>query len=52
MEFLLPRRYWFENATVLHRKRNVDGELFDLHNANPILDTRVYEAVFPGREVV
>ena len=44
-EVLLPRGDGYQNATVVHIKRNIDGELIVLHNTNPILDTRVYEAV-------
>ena len=50
MEVLLPRGYGFHRTTVAHIKRNVDVELIGLHNANPILDTRVYEAVLPHGE--
>ena len=50
MEGLLPRGDGYQRSTVARRKWNVDGELIILCNANPILDTRVYEAVFSDKE--
>ena len=50
MEVLLPRGDGYHNTKVAHMNQNVDGDLIDLRNANLILDTTVYDAVFPGGE--
>ena len=47
MGVLLLRGDGYQHTTVAHRKRSVNRELIGLHNANPILDTRVYKAVLP-----
>ena len=48
MEVLIPRRYGYQSATLVHIKCNVDVGLIGLQNANPIFGTRVYQDVFPG----
>ena len=55
MNILLQKMYFqegdgYQRATVVHSKNNVDEELILLHNCNPILNNRVYEAVLPGGE--
>ena len=43
---LLPKGDSYERATVLGRKRNQDGNPIGKANANPLLDTRVYDVEF------
>ena len=50
MELILLRGYGYQREIVAHRKRSADGELIGLRKTNPILDTRVYKALFPGGE--
>ena len=50
MNVLLPRGEGYKQATISHRKRNSSGETIGRRNANPFLDTRVYEAEFPDGE--
>ena len=50
MEVLLPRGDGYQRETVAYSKQSSDDELIDCCNANPILDTRVYKAVFSGGE--
>ena len=50
MEVLLSIRDMYQCKTVSHRKRNADGELIGHLNAKLILDTQVYESVFPVGE--
>ena len=52
MEVLIPRGYRYQCTIVAQMKQNFDGELIVIHNANPKLDTRLYEVVFPGEEGV
>ena len=49
-EVLPPRGDRYQRETVAHKKRNVDEKLIGLRNANSILGTKVYGAVFPGGE--
>ena len=50
---LLPMGECYERATVIHRKHNSSGETIGRRNANPFLDTRVYESEFlDGKGVV
>ena len=37
---------------VVGRKRGLDGEVKDVPNADPILDTRTYDVKFPNVEVL
>ena len=46
-EVLLPKGDKMVTATVKQRKLNEDGQYIGKANANPILDTRVYEVQFP-----
>jgi hypothetical protein len=50
-QVLLPRGDTYEKGTVLRRKRNIDGTLIGHANANPILDTRVFEVAFSDGHV-
>jgi hypothetical protein len=50
-QVLLPRGDSYEKGTVLRRKRNIDGTLIGHANANPILDTRVFEVAFSDGHV-
>jgi len=50
-QVLLPRGDGFEKGTVTRRKRDSDGNLIGHANSNPILDTRVYEVVFPDGNI-
>jgi hypothetical protein len=43
----LPLQDAMAAATVVGRKRDSEGNLVGSSNANPLLDTRVYEVVFP-----
>ena len=52
IEFILPRGDEYQGATLEQRKRNINEELIGLRNSNPILNTRVYEAVLSGGEGV
>ena len=52
MEVLIPIGYRYQCTIVAQMKQNFDGELIVIHNANPKLDTRLYEVVFPGEEGV
>ena len=47
----LPRGPTLSSGRVSRRKRNDDGTIRGTRNDNPILDTRVYEVVFPDGEV-
>jgi hypothetical protein len=50
-QVLLPRGDTYEKGTVLCRKRDKDGTLIGHANMNPILDTRVFEVIFPDGHV-
>lgn len=50
-QVLLPRGDRYEKETILRRKRNNDGMLVGRANPNPILDTRVFEVVFPDGHI-
>jgi hypothetical protein len=50
-QVLLPRVDTYEKGTILRRKRNNDGMLVGRANPNPILDTRVFEVVFPDGHI-
>jgi hypothetical protein len=50
-QVLLPRGDTYEKGTVLRRKRDNDGTLIGHANMNPILDTRVFEVIFPDGHV-
>ena len=52
MEVLIPRGYGYQCPSVAHRNRSDNGKLRYSRNSDPILDTRVYEAVFSGVEGV
>ena len=52
VQVLLPKGDGYQRAHIQHRKRNADGELIGQRHSNPILDTRVYEAVFANGEAV
>ena len=45
IKVLFTRGYGYQHKKIALRKQNIDGELIGLHNANPTLHTRVYEAV-------
>ena len=47
MNVLIPRGEVYQQFTINHRKYNSSGEKIGRRNANPLLDTRVYEAEFP-----
>ena len=50
-EVLLPIAGEMKTGTVMHRKRDGDGNLIGKAAANPIMDTRLYVVQFPdGRE--
>ena len=49
---LLPRGEGYQRATISRRKHNSSGKTIGSRNANPFLDTRVYEAEFPDVEGV
>jgi hypothetical protein len=46
-EVLLPNMGSMTKAKVVARKRDADGNPVGTRNANPILDTREYEVLFP-----
>jgi len=50
-QVLLPRGDNFEKGTVMRRKRDTEGNIVGKANANPILDTRVYEVEFSDGHV-
>jgi transposase len=50
-QVLLPRGDTYEKGTVLRRKRDKDGTLIGHANMNPILNTRVFEVIFPDGHV-
>ena len=50
INFLLQRVEGYQRATISHRKRNSGCETIGRKNANPFLDTHVYEAEFPDGE--
>ena len=50
-EVMLPRGNAMQRGRVVKRKRDDDGNIVGTANANPILDTRVYEVMFPDGEV-
>ena len=52
MNVLLTRREGYQRATISHSKRNSSGKTFGRRSANPFLDTRVYEDLFPDCEGV
>jgi hypothetical protein len=45
-EVLLPNMGQMAKAKLVGRKRDADGNLIGLRNANPLLDTRQYEVEF------
>ena len=50
-QVMLPRGDRMEMANVRKRKRDDNGNSIGRHNANPILDTRMYEVEFPDGNV-
>jgi len=50
-QVLLPRGDNYEKGTVKRRKRDANGNVVGRANANPILDTRVYEVEFSDGHV-
>ena len=50
MNVLLPRGEGYKQATIRHSKCNSSGKTIVRRNANPFLDTRVYEGEFPYGE--
>ena len=48
----LPRGEGYQRATIIHRKRNSSRNKIGRRSANPFLDTRVYEDLFPDCEGV
>lgn len=50
-EVVIQKADGFFNATVIDRKRDSDGNPIGVRNANPILDTRVYNLQFPDGHV-
>ena len=50
-QVMLPRGDRMEMANVRKRKRDDNGNPIGRHNANPILDTRMYEVEFPDGDV-
>eukprot|EP01082_Thalassiosira_pseudonana_P005598 g5187.t1 g5187 contig19:120121-121928(-) len=50
-EVMLPRGDAMQRGRVVKRKRDDNGNIVGTANANPILDTRVYEVMFPDGEV-
>jgi hypothetical protein len=50
-QVLLPRGDTMEKGTVLRRKRDSNGTLIGHAHSNPILDTRVFEVIFPDGHV-
>jgi hypothetical protein len=50
-QVLLPRGDNYEKGTVKPRKRDAEGNVIGQANANPILDTRVYEVEFSDGHV-
>ena len=50
MEFPLPRVDGYQQVTADHINQSTDSELIGHCNDKPILYTRFYEAVFPGKE--
>lgn len=50
-QVLLPRGDNNEKGTVKRQKRDADGNVVGRANANPILDTRVYEVEFSDSHV-
>jgi len=51
-EVLLPQGDHLVAGTVVHRKRDNDGNPLGKRNPNPILDTRIYEVQFPDGYVL
>ena len=51
MNVPLPRGEGYQQSTISHRKRNI-GKIIGRRNANPLLDTCVYEAEFHDGEGV
>ena len=49
---LIPRGDSYQRSTISHRKHNSSVEIVGRRNANPLLDTRAYEAELPGGEGV
>ena len=47
MNFLLTMGVGYQRAAIIHRKSNSSGKTIGKRNANPLLDTRVYEAELP-----
>ena len=50
-EVMLPRGDSMARGRVVYRKRDADGNLIGWSNANPILDSRLYEVEFANGEV-
>eukprot|EP01082_Thalassiosira_pseudonana_P011160 g10259.t1 g10259 contig4:1534300-1534839(+) len=50
-EVMLPRGNAMQRGRVVKRNLDDDGNIVGTANANPILDTRVYEVMFPDGEV-
>jgi hypothetical protein len=51
-QVFLPRKNRFKKATVLKRKHDQDGNLIGHSHNNPILDTHIYEVVFPDGHIL
>ena len=52
VQALLSKGGGYQRARIRHRKRDANGELIGQRHSNPVLDTRVYEAVFADGSVV
>ena len=44
IKVLFPRVKGYQQALIMHHKRDLEGNPIRQHNENPLLDTRVYTA--------
>jgi len=51
-ELVLPRGDNYERGIVKRRKLDIEGNPIGKYNANPILDSSIYEVIFPNGEII